>query len=140
MSSSGDATLEPGELESLKADPDAFIRKRSSAGDSVHQIGAKVAMAKANLEASRSDVEQPASTQEATVKVERRKRDNGKTLRIVISVFCSIMVYVFLVGLAMIFGFGGLMIQLPAMGVAIAGGKATYEYLKKPLGTGGGMN
>ena len=40
----------------------------------------------------------------------------------------------------MLVGFGGLLIQIPALVIAVVIGKWFYGFLKNPFGSGGGMN
>lgn len=77
---------------------------------------------------------------DSTVVAERKKGSGARTRNIIISVIFGIGAYSVLVILAMIVGLGGLLIQIPALVIAIFLGRGLYGFLKRPLDNGNGMN
>ena len=131
------ANLELGEWESIQTNPADFIRKRYTEGDSTLQIADKLEAGGADRGLARSVV---AGLEKDSTATTERKRNRPRTRNIIISVIFGILAYIVLVVLAMLVGFGGLLIQLPALVVAVVLGRGLCIILKKPFGSGNALN
>ena len=131
------ANLEPGERELIQTNPEDFIRNRYIEGDSTLQIADKLDVAGADRRLARSVV---AGLEKDSTATTERKRNHPRTRNIIISVIFGILAYIVLVVLATIVGFGGLLIQPLALVVAVVLGRVLYVLIRKPVGSGNGMN
>ena len=138
--SSDRTTLEPGEIELLRVDPDAFVSKRQRAGDRPQQIRAKLESARTSVAVRPSREERFATDVSVATDRPRVRKNSGGAGKIIASVIVGVIGYILFVGIFMLVGVGRLVIQLPGLAVAVILGRGMYSFLKRPFGSGQGMN
>ena len=121
-------TLGSGERETIQTDPEAYIKTRYLEGDSTVQIADKLEAAGTDRGLANSVVSE---LEKDPVVVSERKQDSGpRTRNTLISVIFGIVVYVGVVAVFVVAGVGGLVIQIPALILAVVLGRVLYSRLK----------
>ena len=122
--------LEPGEREAIQTDPEGYIRQRYLEGDATVQIADKLEAGGADRRLAQSVV---AALEKDTAAVSERKQGTGsRTRNTLISVICGVAVYVAVVAVLAVAGgqWASLLVQIPALALAVVLGRVLYSKLK----------
>ena len=129
-------SLGAGEKEAIQTDPNGYIKQLYLEGTATAQIADRLEAAGADRRLAQTVVAGLEADPE--VVAERKQGAGSRTKNLLISVIVGIVVYVAVVLVFMLARVGGLLVQIPALVLAIVLGRVVYSRMNGSKGEGSG--